>query len=591
MDQVPNPVPLEFPPATASESVPLSSFAIPALAPAPPVVAVPMDYEQVAPQVVQPHPAVAIPSLGAAVITQSLDALLPNPSPVIRKAPKPATGSSVKKPKRPKTAYHFFYDEKRTEACKAAAAAEPAYRVNNNALSQQLGADWKSLDADGRKRYEDLAASAKAEYDAAITQFKDGGGRVDDCVPTKPLSAYMLYFRGKHEQNPGVNVTEFAALTGAEWKALDDVGKQPYNDEATTQREIYDAQVAFCQKAGDALVGQRFLDYRKSVNLRGSVTAYDATLETGTLVDGPCYTIAYDDGRAPESLGLGELKARVCGNEKKAAKAAAATSGEKKPRSSGKRKPPKEEVAAAVPDVAAADVAVVVPAEDPAPKRPKREPKKPPAKKPPPEPAVADVDAPPIRKAKKARAPDGPQLPEEEILNVIRLSRRLVGGADLRNLKKMCAAAGLDDEGGKPRLASRLEYFLREKDFPTHAFTPTAADVERLSIDDFNDKYQETKAYQIRDIEKVLRELAGADAFVSGADVAASAAEHALMAALPLTDPAPAAAPALVLPEDAAPLDVAPLDEAPAAATPIDVAALIDAVDEPAPASVPSEAS
>ncbi|KAH8088789.1 hypothetical protein JL720_6754 [Aureococcus anophagefferens] len=556
MDQLPNPVPLEFPPATASESVPLSSFAIPALAPAPPVVAVPMDYEQVAPQVVQPHPAVAIPSLGAAVITQSLDALLPNPSPVIRKAPKPATGSSVKKPKRPKTAYHFFYDEKRTEACKAAAAAEPAYRVNNNALSQQLGADWKSLDADGRKRYEDLAASAKAEYDAAITQFKDGGGRVDDCVPTKPLSAYMLYFRGKHEQNPGVNVTEFAALTGAEWKALDDVGKQPYNDEATTQREIYDAQVAFCQKAGDALVGQRFLDYRKSVNLRGSVTAYDATLETGTLVDGPCYTIAYDDGRAPESLGLGELKARVCGNEKKAAKAAAATSGEKKPRSSGKRKPPKEEVAAAVPDVAAADVAVVVPAEDPAPKRPKREPKKPPAKKPPPEPAVADVDAPPIKKVKKARAPDGPQLPEEEILNVIRLSRRL---------------------GGKPRLASRLEYFLREKDFPTHAFTPTAADVERLSIDDFNDRYQETKAYQIRDIEKVLRELAGADAFVSGADVAASAA--AAMAAL-ATDPAPAR-PRSCCRRTPRPRRRA-LDEAPAAATPIDVAALIDAVDEPA---------
>ena len=58
MDQVPNPVPLEFPPATASESVPLSSFAIPALAPAPPVVAVPMDYEQVAPQVPPSPPVV-----------------------------------------------------------------------------------------------------------------------------------------------------------------------------------------------------------------------------------------------------------------------------------------------------------------------------------------------------------------------------------------------------------------------------------------------------------------------------------------------------------------------------------------------------
>ena len=58
MDQVPNPVPLEFPPATASEAVPLSSFGISALATAPPVVAVPMDYAEVAPQVPPSPPVV-----------------------------------------------------------------------------------------------------------------------------------------------------------------------------------------------------------------------------------------------------------------------------------------------------------------------------------------------------------------------------------------------------------------------------------------------------------------------------------------------------------------------------------------------------
>ena len=58
MDPVPNPVPLEFPPATASEAVPLSSFGISALAAAPPVVAVPMDYAEVAPQVPPSPPVV-----------------------------------------------------------------------------------------------------------------------------------------------------------------------------------------------------------------------------------------------------------------------------------------------------------------------------------------------------------------------------------------------------------------------------------------------------------------------------------------------------------------------------------------------------
>ncbi|KAH8077219.1 hypothetical protein JL720_10185 [Aureococcus anophagefferens] len=124
MDQLPNPCHWNSP-ATASESVPLSSFAIPALAPAPPVVAVPMDYEQVAPQV--------------------------PPSPPSSSAP---TGSR-------------------------SAAGE---------------------------RYEDLAASAKAEYDAAITQFKDGGGRVDDCVPTKP-SAPTCSTSRQARAEPGVNVT------------------------------------------------------------------------------------------------------------------------------------------------------------------------------------------------------------------------------------------------------------------------------------------------------------------------------------------------------------------------------------------------
>ena len=106
---------------------------------------------------------------------------------------------SIKKPKRPRTAYHFFYDFRRNEVMDA---AEDKSTVDNNILSRQIGEEWKKLDVDGRKKYEDDAASAKAEYDALVQQFKDAGGRMHDTVPCKPLSAYMLYFRAKHAQTP-----------------------------------------------------------------------------------------------------------------------------------------------------------------------------------------------------------------------------------------------------------------------------------------------------------------------------------------------------------------------------------------------------
>ncbi len=38
-----------------------------------------------------------------------------------------------------------------------------------------LGAEWKALDADGRAKYEAMAARDKERYAAAMEQYKSGG--------------------------------------------------------------------------------------------------------------------------------------------------------------------------------------------------------------------------------------------------------------------------------------------------------------------------------------------------------------------------------------------------------------------------------
>ena len=68
-------------------------------------------------------------------------------------------------------------------------------------------------------------------------------------------------------------MTEFAKATGAEWKALSEADKAPFNEAAKKQRDLYDAQTAFCHKEKVELVHQKFLDSRPSSQRFGTVVA------------------------------------------------------------------------------------------------------------------------------------------------------------------------------------------------------------------------------------------------------------------------------------------------------------------------------
>merc|ERR1712066_591946 len=122
---------------------------------------------------------------------------------------------------------------------------------------------WKSLPADKKKTYEERASKAKAEYVAYIAKVKGTEAfqaYIDkkavarkkklkravrsamhkvpkDAKLKKPLSGYVLWFKGARSTIKGKNIAEVSKKAGEMWKGL-------FADKAQEAKKTYDAYVA-----------------------------------------------------------------------------------------------------------------------------------------------------------------------------------------------------------------------------------------------------------------------------------------------------------------------------------------------------------
>lgn len=383
-----------------------------------------------------------------------------------------AAGGLPKRPKRPKTAYHFFYDIRRMELVGEAERARE--KVDNNKISARIGEEWKSMKEKGE--YERMAAAARVEYDEVVAAFEATGRSMGDCQPKKPLSAYMLFFLERHAKSPEAHVTDFAKETGKLWKELDESGKEKYLLSAKKQRDMYEDQTRLLGLSKRQLVGQTFVDVCASS--RNATIAYDSSADL--------YSLEYeddddDDEKANVAVGLRELRARICGDEKAVKKFRDARSSKKK------RKMKRIDTAGPVTKSSSVVVAAA------------------PARTTSTNPVEGDDDK--ERAVRHALLNEDKILSDEEMHNVIRISRRLIGGACVQNLKKMCMSVRLSCTGSKALLGTRLELYLRDHNFKDHPFKPSDADVQNLSIDDFNAKYENETPHSIDDVVAVLAKM------------------------------------------------------------------------------------
>ena len=90
--------------------------------------------------------------------------------------PRGASGTSKKAskdpnaPKRPLSAFFLFSQDERPDIKKKS----PSLSVGD--ISKEIGARWKKVSDDVRKRYEQKAAVEKQKYEARLSEYKKSGG-------------------------------------------------------------------------------------------------------------------------------------------------------------------------------------------------------------------------------------------------------------------------------------------------------------------------------------------------------------------------------------------------------------------------------
>mmetsp|Transcript_14278 Transcript_14278/g.19088 ORF Transcript_14278/g.19088 Transcript_14278/m.19088 type:complete len:629 (-) Transcript_14278:155-2041(-) len=421
------------------------------------------------------------------------------------------------RPKRPRTAYHFFYDHRRQEELRK----DP--KRDNNELSKVLAEEWKTIT--DKTNYERLAEAAKVEYDRACREYEITTGHLmSDCIPKKPPTAYMLFFRAQHVPNVGKQVDNFSKVVGTLWKSMTNDERKIYHDQAADLKFKYERACAFLARKKQDMVGQSFIDLL-SDGRTAIVQEYHPDKDQFVIVYPPDQTDSVSHQyhstlpspvpsvsealqnvpkpppppfiQHPIIISMTELRARVCGDDKASKRANKLNSPSKK-MTQNKRQ--------AIP-------ATSIPTADNIIQQ----------TLPPPPPPPATLGAPMTQNTTKKRPRDSSNsdnyyapwlqltdealINEEEMINVIRLCRRLIGGACIQNLRKMCATLGLPINGNKVILGNRLEMYLRFYDFKSHDFKPTATDVEQLTIDEFNAKYDKDDPLKIEDIASVLEDL------------------------------------------------------------------------------------
>jgi upstream-binding transcription factor len=165
---------------------------------------------------------------------------------------------AAEQPKKPMTAFFLYTNEQRPIIVKQ--LGEEA-KVKGMVV-KTAAAQWKNLPDEKKAPYEKKAAAAKAEYDAALESFKKMGGEVvrkrkadkgakpkkDKDAPKKPAGGGYGQFLAENRERivkslpSGSNViTDTAKAAGAQYKALSEDEKKPYEDKFKEKMKEYQA--------------------------------------------------------------------------------------------------------------------------------------------------------------------------------------------------------------------------------------------------------------------------------------------------------------------------------------------------------------
>lgn len=135
------------------------------------------------------------------------------------KATKPKAAKN-KGPKKPRSSYNFFCSEQRS------ALKEQNPKATSGELQTLLGASWRKLDEEGKKKYQELATKDKERFKSESEESSSDseGEPAPKTKPKtkKPKSAYMIFCDEKREEvkknHPDLDFGGLSKELGRLWK-------------------------------------------------------------------------------------------------------------------------------------------------------------------------------------------------------------------------------------------------------------------------------------------------------------------------------------------------------------------------------------
>jgi HMG (high mobility group) box len=182
--------------------------------------------------------------------------------PVLKKSARKRLPATLRKapnaPKRFKSSYICFFMEKQP-GIKEELGSEAT--VTN--ISKRAAELWKSLSAEDRTVWDDVAAQDKQRYMIEKSQYT-GPWQIpwkrpkkDPSAPKRPMSAFLYFSQGKRAQikkeKPDIKNTEVSRLLGEMWRNMTGEERAPHIDRERREREIYKVAMAEWKEHHDAM--------------------------------------------------------------------------------------------------------------------------------------------------------------------------------------------------------------------------------------------------------------------------------------------------------------------------------------------------
>ncbi len=155
--------------------------------------------------------------------------------------------------KKPRSAYFFFCDEKRTEL------KSENESLDFGGVNKKLGDIWSNLSEAEKKPYEDQASEDKQRYDEEYESAKkvaiDKGEFKENPMKNikKPKTSYLCFstdkaVRNKYAKQAGDDNKKLMKILGDVWKAMPEKQKKPYIDEAEKDKQRYNKEKSAMEK-------------------------------------------------------------------------------------------------------------------------------------------------------------------------------------------------------------------------------------------------------------------------------------------------------------------------------------------------------